>query len=173
VNTPIRVLRMPLERLVSIYSMRTASGVKESEKYKSSLFYVGSQLLYSVHYAARSPWSFLQIGQSTHEAGRYTGTDRWLMGMVDVILFSVVRNHTNYTVDANLNLIVTTAGTENVLTAWPSSTSELYRPNDRHLLVPTFADKGCSVVSAADPYGRNLGFLGRSRYPFFQVAPQL
>jgi hypothetical protein len=29
------------------------------------------------------------------------------------------------------------------------------------------------VVSAADPYGHNLGFLDRSRYFFFQVAPQL
>jgi hypothetical protein len=26
-------------------------------------------------------------------------------------------------------------------------------------LVPTFADRGCSVVSATDPHGRNLGFL--------------
>jgi hypothetical protein len=29
------------------------------------------------------------------------------------------------------------------------------------------------VVSVTDPYGRNLGFLDRSRYFFFQVAPQL
>jgi hypothetical protein len=29
------------------------------------------------------------------------------------------------------------------------------------------------VVSAAAPYGRILGFLDRSRYFFFQVAPQL
>jgi hypothetical protein len=36
-----------------------------------------------------------------------------------------------------------------------------------------FADRGCRVVSAADPHGRILGFLGRSRYYFFQVAPQL
>jgi hypothetical protein len=34
---------------------------------------------------------------------------------------------------------------------------ELYRPSDRRLsakLVPTFADKGCRVVSATDPHGR-------------------
>jgi hypothetical protein len=31
----------------------------------------------------------------------------------------------------------------------------------------------CRVVSAADPNGRNLDFLDRSRYFFFQVAPQL
>jgi hypothetical protein len=29
------------------------------------------------------------------------------------------------------------------------------------------------VVSATDPYGHILGFLDRSRYYFFQVAPQL
>jgi hypothetical protein len=37
----------------------------------------------------------------------------------------------------------------------------------------TFADRGCRVVSAADPYGRNVGFLDTSRYFFFQVAPHL
>jgi hypothetical protein len=26
-------------------------------------------------------------------------------------------------------------------------------------LVPTLADRGCRVVSATDPHGRNLGFL--------------
>jgi hypothetical protein len=31
----------------------------------------------------------------------------------------------------------------------------------------------CRVVSATDPYGRILGFLDRSRYFIFQVAPQL
>jgi hypothetical protein len=40
-------------------------------------------------------------------------------------------------------------------------------------LVPTFADKGCCVVSTTDLYSRILGFLDRSRYYFFQVAPQL
>jgi hypothetical protein len=32
-----------------------------------------------------------------------------------------------------------------------------------------FADRGCRT----DPYGRNLDFLGQSRYFFSQVAPQL
>jgi hypothetical protein len=60
-------------------------------------------------------------------------------------------------------------------TPWPESATEQYRPSDRRLsakLVPTFVDRGCHVVSVTDPYGRNLGFLDRSRY-FFQVAPQL
>jgi hypothetical protein len=36
------------------------------------------------------------------------------------------------------------------------------RPSDRSLsaeLVPTLADRGCRVVIATDPHGRNLGFL--------------
>jgi hypothetical protein len=37
--------------------------------------------------------------------------------------------------------------------------------------MPTFEDRGCYVVSVTDPYGYNLGFLDRSRYFFFQVAP--
>jgi hypothetical protein len=56
------------------------------------------------------------------------------------------------------------------------SANELYRLSDRRLLaklVPTFADRGCHVVSMTNPYGRILGFLDRSRYFFFQVAPQL
>jgi hypothetical protein len=40
-------------------------------------------------------------------------------------------------------------------------------------LVSTFADRRCRVVSATDPHGRILDFLYRSRYYFFQVAPQL
>jgi hypothetical protein len=36
-----------------------------------------------------------------------------------------------------------------------------------------FADGGCHVVSVTYPYGRILGFLDRSRYFFYQVAPQL
>jgi hypothetical protein len=61
-------------------------------------------------------------------------------------------------------------------TPWPESASELYRSSDRRLrakLVRTFAVRECHVVSVTDPYGRILGFLDRSRYFFFQVAPQL
>jgi hypothetical protein len=36
-----------------------------------------------------------------------------------------------------------------------------------------FADRGCHVVRVTDPYGRILDFLDRSRYLFFQAAPQL
>jgi hypothetical protein len=61
-------------------------------------------------------------------------------------------------------------------TQWPESASELYRPSDRCLSVnkvPTFVNRGCHVVSVTDPYGRNLEFLDRRRYFFFQQAPQL
>jgi hypothetical protein len=37
------------------------------------------------------------------------------------------------------------------------SLSELYRPSDHRLsvkLVPTFADRGCRVISATDSHGR-------------------
>jgi hypothetical protein len=33
--------------------------------------------------------------------------------------------------------------------------------------------EGCHVVSVTNPYGRILGFVDRSRYFCFQVAPQL
>jgi hypothetical protein len=58
------------------------------------------------------------------------------------------------------------------VTPWPESASELYRPSDRHLtvkLVPTLADRGCCVVSVTDPHRRNIGFLDRSHYCFFQI----
>jgi hypothetical protein len=47
------------------------------------------------------------------------------------------------------------------ISPWPESVSELYRPSDRRLLaksVPTFADRGCHVVSVTDPYGRIFGY---------------
>jgi hypothetical protein len=63
-----------------------------------------------------------------------------------------------------------------LLAPWPESESEPYRQNDRRLsakLMPTFADRWCCVVSTTDLYDRILGFPDRSRYFFFQVAPQL
>jgi hypothetical protein len=62
------------------------------------------------------------------------------------------------------------------LAPWPESESELYRPSGRRLsakLVAIFANRGCYVVSVTYLYGRILGFLDRSCYFFFQVAPQL
>jgi hypothetical protein len=59
---------------------------------------------------------------------------------------------------------------------WPKSASEVYRSSDRRLsakLVPTFSDRRWQVVSMTDPYGRDLGFIDRSRYFLFQVPPQL
>jgi hypothetical protein len=50
-------------------------------------------------------------------------------------------------------------------TPWSETASELYWQSDRRLSakwLPTFADRGCHVVSVTDPYGRILGFLDRS-----------
>jgi hypothetical protein len=48
-------------------------------------------------------------------------------------------------------------------------------PTERSPLVNEFSANFCEchVVSATDPYGSILGFLDRSRYFLFQVAPQL
>jgi hypothetical protein len=73
-----------------------------------------------------------------------------------------------------LSLLATQGGRDH--TPWPESESELYRPSDRRLsekLVPTFADRGCHVISTTNPYGRILDFLDRRRYSLFQVAPLL
>jgi hypothetical protein len=59
---------------------------------------------------------------------------------------------------------------------WPESATELYRPSDRRLsakLMPTFADRGCHVVSVTEPHSRIVAFLDRSRYFFFRAAPRL
>jgi hypothetical protein len=47
---------------------------------------------------------------------------------------------------------------------WPESARLIYRPSDRGLsakLVPTFAVRGCCVVSVTNPCGRIFGFLDR------------
>jgi hypothetical protein len=47
-------------------------------------------------------------------------------------------------------------------------------PTERQPFVGQVSAKfGYDVVNMTDPYGRILGFLDRSRYLFFQVAPQL
>jgi hypothetical protein len=49
--------------------------------------------------------------------------------------------------------------------------SELYRPSDSRLsakLVPTFADRGCHMVSVTDPYSR----LSRPGNPQFSDRKQ-
>jgi hypothetical protein len=61
-------------------------------------------------------------------------------------------------------------------TPCPESASELYRWSGSRFpakLMPTFADRGCYVVSVTDPYGRILDFLDQSRCFSFQAAPQL
>jgi hypothetical protein len=50
-------------------------------------------------------------------------------------------------------------------------TIPIERPPLSAKLVPTFADRGCPVVSATDPHDRILIFPDRSRYYYFQVTP--
>jgi hypothetical protein len=60
-------------------------------------------------------------------------------------------------------------------TSWPYTASELYRQSDRRLsakLVPTFAGRGCCVVSPTNSHGR-YSRLSRPEPLLFQVAPQL
>jgi hypothetical protein len=58
-----------------------------------------------------------------------------------------------------------------------ASVRELTIPTERPPLVnevsANFADRGCRVVSATDTYGCIPGFIDRSSYFFFKVAPQL
>jgi hypothetical protein len=52
---------------------------------------------------------------------------------------------------------------------------KLYRPSERSLpakLVPTLADRGCRVVSATDPHGRNLGFLDSLKEIIYKIHYQ-
>jgi hypothetical protein len=56
-------------------------------------------------------------------------------------------------------------------TPWPEFASELHLQSDLRLsakLVPTFADRGCHVFSAMDPYGRILDFLDQSATFYFK-----
>jgi hypothetical protein len=61
-------------------------------------------------------------------------------------------------------------------TPWSESASELYRPSDRRLSakwLPTFAARGCHVVSVTGslrPYSR---FSRQDPLLFYQVSPQL
>jgi hypothetical protein len=47
------------------------------------------------------------------------------------------------------------------------------RPPIVREVVPTFADRGCCLSAQRIPPVVSLDFLYRSRYYFFQVAPQL
>jgi hypothetical protein len=56
---------------------------------------------------------------------------------------------------------------KNKQTPWPQSASELYQPGDRRLsakIVPTFAYRGCYMVSVTNNYGRILELLDRGTY---------
>jgi hypothetical protein len=61
-------------------------------------------------------------------------------------------------------------------TSRPESASELFRPRDLRLLamlVPTFMDRGCRVVSVTDPYGRILDFSRQQPLIFLSNSSSL
>jgi hypothetical protein len=94
---------------------------------------------------------------------------RWLTCNVVPKCHDVITQNTSIQ-----NLMLITKTENNKLS--PQSATELYPPSDRRLsskLMPTSADRGFRVGRVTDPYDRNLAFLDRSRYFFFQVAPQL
>jgi hypothetical protein len=76
---------------------------------------------------------------------------------------------------------VNTSNSASVITKLKQTPWPLVRvrtiPTERPPLVgevsANFAAIGCHVVGVTDPYGRILGFLDRSRYFLFQVAPRL
>jgi hypothetical protein len=58
--------------------------------------------------------------------------------------------------------------------AWVrEQTTPTERPPPVSEVSANFANRGCHVVRVTNPYGRILCFLDRSRYFFFQMAPQL
>jgi hypothetical protein len=69
-----------------------------------------------------------------------------------------------YFLSKNLIPFMYTKKINKKLTSCPESASEHYRPSDRRL--PTFADRGCRVVSATDPYGHILNFLDREQVTY-------
>jgi hypothetical protein len=89
-----------------------------------------------------------------------------LFGRGDTLRTENFYNFLNFCCLLQKNLSSTNKQT-NKQTPWSESTGELYRLSDRCFSakwLPTFADKGCHLVSVTDPYGRILGFPDRSRY---------
>jgi hypothetical protein len=85
----------------------------------------------------------------------------------------VLANRKVYRIKDNINVIslcpVSCLQTEE----YEYETTPTERPPLDGEVIAKFAVRGCHVASVTDPYGRIFGFLDRSRYYFFQVAPQL
>jgi hypothetical protein len=101
-------------------------------------------------YEVRLPWCRIHL--SDQSSGLFLRTDSWTI------------------------LHIFSPSLDPPKTPWSESASELYRPSDRRLSakwLPTFAERGCHMVSVTDPYGRILGFLDSQPLLCYQVAPQL
>jgi hypothetical protein len=140
----------------------------------SSIYYTAASrsqlaLLHLCNYEIFCHWQTLQLRENL----------QWCTGSISLLenQYCVCQNF-DYVYITNINFRIVPYIFTIIYkkTPWPESSSELHRPSDRHLsvkLVPTFADRRSKVVSVTDPYGHILGFLDRSRYFFFQVAPHL
>jgi hypothetical protein len=72
-----------------------------------------------------------------------------------------------FQMEASYSITITILTLHLYKTPWPESMSELYRLSDRCMLaklVPTFAVRGCHIVSMTDLYGRILAFLDRTAF---------
>jgi hypothetical protein len=88
----------------------------------------------------------------SYKSFRKEGTTK--LNIDHTVIFSEVDVHICHKIGLQLN---TFDVLKSYYTPWLWFASELYRPSDRRLLaklVPTFADRGCRVISATDSHGR-------------------
>jgi hypothetical protein len=90
------------------------------------------------------------------------------------LLTTILSVHHPCTVLFLVNLILFTGSQKNSVASVRKRTIPTERPPFvSEISANVFVDRGCHVVSVTYPYGHILGFLDRSRYYIFQVAPQL
>jgi hypothetical protein len=102
----------------------------------------------------------------------------YVVGKLVIIYFHWLNIFHHYIEDLKITLVInqnTMSFIVNKKTPWSESASELYRSSDCSLSAkwsPTFADRGCHVVSVTSlrPYSR---FPRQEPLLFYQVAPQL
>jgi hypothetical protein len=70
--------------------------------------------------------------------------------------------------ESELQAVLTSTDKKNSMARVRERTIPTERPQLVGEVIANFADRGCHVVSVTDPYGRNLGFLDRSRYFSFK-----
>jgi hypothetical protein len=160
------IMSLVLKPIIQRFGMRTWAPV--NRPYSFELFSIGSRC--QKFRLFREELSYVR-GRAVAQA-----LSCWLPTAADRVL-TTVRScgiHDRRSVRGGGRFSGTCIETKRNSVAWVGERSILTElPLLVEQLVPTFEDRGCHVVSVTDPYGRILGFLDRSRYFFFQVAPQL